>query len=150
MIILSQSSTDEEVKEVIRRWVALLGDGDYHGAVDMLWPEIPHEDYGITTWTPALLRDLIRYYGLTEPLEGDDYEYDVIPLTVELLDAFERHLSIEHWPYHDTHNLWGGVYVDLPLNLRESTGISDLTARFDLKPINANQMVLVLEDVHVL
>lgn len=156
MEFISMSASDEEIKQIIRKWLLLLAQEEYDAAVEMISPEIlpfngsvdvKHHQY----WTAALLASVINNYGLPFPLEGQERIWKVVPIEDTFRQEFEDYLDVDRESFERLDEFFcGGIQVDLPLDLSDGNGKSDLTAQFLLREIEQGKMVLVLEDIHVL
>lgn len=157
---LPLTASDEEVKEVVRHWVALLAEEDYAAAVEMISPEVLPANGSVdfkdaAEWTPELVQAVINHFGTPEPIEGEEHIYTVVPVVVDgddsLQEDFEKRLQVDRGSFCQFGQEYvGGVHVGLPLAHEEGEWVSDLTARFFLRPLDENEMVLVLEDIHVM
>jgi hypothetical protein len=151
-------ATDEEIKNVVREWVALLAEQKYAEALEMLSPEVLSGNGSIDKrdaewWTPELIEVVIGNYGLPEPIEGEEHKYEVVPVVIpdddSMQEAFENKLQVYRREFtEDGHKYVGSVRVDLPLAYEEYDALSDLTAKFFLRSAN-DEIVLVLVDIHV-
>jgi hypothetical protein len=156
MKIFPKGTTEDAVKAHVRDWVGLLAEGRLSEAVDFISPEIPEGSGATSTarWTSDLLEAVIGNYGLEEPFDGDDWRYRVAPLSVDLVESFNRSLDVnfEMWERTgpDGARLAGAIHVDLPLIYEDGPSMSDLTARFMFKHLADGGTALVLLDVHVL
>jgi hypothetical protein len=150
------AASDEDLKELVRHWVTALAQQDYATAVGMVWPVVLPQNGSVSRkkeqiWTPRLLEAVINNYGIPEPLEGQTDKLVVAPLDADLRGAFEANLRVDREPFTEfgAHYL-GTIHVDLPLVYPTRIDVSDLTARFFLKPVSEDAMVLMLFDVHVM
>src|SRR5262245_21283425 len=87
------SASDNEIKQVVRDWLAVLADENYDLAVEMMAPEIPEGSGSVNTkqfasWTPELLRDVINNYGIPEPIKGQEQVYKVVPIDPSFREIF--------------------------------------------------------------
>jgi hypothetical protein len=149
-------ASDEDLKEIIRLWVASLAEGKFYQALELISPAVPpgggsldHKE--VPEWTEQVLEAVISNYGLTEPLEGLDYKYTVAPLDADMRKAFEERLHVDRQHFKVfAETFVGMIHVDLPIVYEDSVRMSDLTARFYLRPVDETHMVLMLLDIHVL
>lgn len=160
MRALPASVNDEELKALVREWVGLLGEEDYHAAFDLLSPEVPPGSGSLGSqvpqWTPSLLEAVIHNGGFAEPLEGmGEWTCRVVPLRElepqSVREEFEAYLRVDRLPFRDMGRSYlGGIHVDLPLDYSGSIVLGDLTARFYLSPHGDEEMALVLLDIHMM
>jgi hypothetical protein len=149
-------TSDEDLKKLIRLWVASLAEGQFDQAMDLISPTVPpgggtldHRE--VPEWTERVLEAVINNFGLSEPLERWDYKYAVAPLDAGMREAFEEQLQVDRRPFKEFGEAYVGIiYVDLPIVYPDRVGLSDLTARFYLRPVDETHMVLLLLDIHVL
>jgi hypothetical protein len=152
---IPSTASDEDIKVLIRAWVAALGSQDYAAALSMIWPvvlrgsgSLNHKRHRI--WTPRVLEAVVNNYGVSEPVEGLDFKHLVAPVDARLRDAFEEGLEIDREPFvHFGQHYLGTIHVPIPLVYETGVDMSDMTARFFLKPVDGG-MVLLLHDIHVL
>jgi hypothetical protein len=149
-------TSDEDLKKVIRLWVASLAEEKFDQALELISPAVPpgggsldHQE--VPAWTEQVLEAVINNYGLSEPLEGLDYKHTVAPLDADMREAFEEQLHVDRRPFRVFGETFVGmIHVDLPIAYQDRVGMSDLTARFYLRPVDETHMVLMLLDIHVL
>jgi hypothetical protein len=149
-------TSDEDLKTVIRLWVASLAEEKFDQALELISPAVPpgggsldHKD--VPEWTEQVLEAVINNYGLSEPLEGLDHKYTVAPLDADMRKAFEEQLHVDRQHFKAFGETFVGmIHADLPIVYEDRVGMSDLTARFYLRPLDETHMVLMLLDIHVL
>ena len=133
LVRLSANPKDEEILSVIDTWLGALANGDYERAYRVT----EHDAY--YRWTPRLIEEVVRGYGLKL---GDESSAHRVSRGAATSGGPPRR-SI------DRQNVPPGVIAfvehDLPLD-----GVwSDLTATFRVEP-RGTDAVLILEDIHVL
>jgi hypothetical protein len=130
MKCLPTASSDEQILAFLDQWVRLLEGEDYDAAY-ALTDHVPG-----SSWTPALIRDVIKAYG--DP--GSDIR---VTLEGRPTDVHQRKEVVRQGD--DVRNYIGYAWYDLNLN-----GLaSDLTATFDL--IVATEGISIqLNDIHVM
>lgn len=133
--MLKNSATDEEILRFIDKWVSLFETEDYYAAFNLT------QHKKATSWTPLLIREIIKSYGDCEPsqkvtltnnglcIDGAD---NVHPATQ----------SKEVTWYNEKH---GDVWYDLNID----GYVSDLTALFDLEKTDT-EINVFLDDIHVM
>lgn len=148
-------ASDDTLRDLVVEWSELLADERYSEALAMFL----HTDVNFS-WTPALLELVIRGYGVPDPdqetLEYMHEEYKVERFVVTTLRGRDDYSDIRNNRIDvDRENLYGlapdhylGMvhYNDVPLNGFRS----DLTARFHIKRVGADQMTLEFLDLHVM
>lgn len=148
------SASDDEIREMVVNWFEHMCAGDFDKAFAMF-----AHDASDWEWTPELLRETIRCYGVPgierETIDSmcDGWgvrEFVVTSLygredTDEIFDSIEieREDSEEELParYLGWVHFW-----NLPLCNRRS----DLTARFRIVKVGDDRLTLELHDIHVL
>jgi hypothetical protein len=128
---LPPDASDEQILDVVRRWVDHLAHERYDDALQVVDVREP--------WTSELLETVIRNYGSIDPMY-DGSTWRVTPL--------ETASGGRPRPRHDVDRCDDGrafVWFDLPLN----GSWSDLTALFDVVP-KEDGLHVVLDDVHVM
>ena len=158
MKTLPLEATDEEIKDFVRAWVALLAEGRYADALEMILPEVLSgggsvDKQDAEQWTPELIEAVISNYGLPEPIEGEEHKYKVVPVVIpdddSMQEAFENKLQIYRQEFtNDGREYVGSVRVDLPLAYEDGDALSDLTAQFFFLSTD-DGIVLALLDIHV-
>jgi hypothetical protein len=158
---LPLDAAEDDIKQVVRDWFALLADGKYFEAVAMIAPDVLEGSGSLDPakhprWTPKLLRDVIGYYGVPFPLDANDRLRKVAPVNDALRAEFEKKLTVERlrptqreYGLLDARYLWA-VQADVPLFLKGGPRISDMTAQFYLRKVDEDSMEFVLMDIHVL
>lgn len=149
-------TSDEDLKKVIRLWVASLAEEKFDQALELISPTVPpgsgsldHKD--VPEWTAQVLEAVINNYGLLEPIQGLDYKYRVASLDADMRKTFEEQLLVDRQHFKEFGETFVGmIHVDLPIAYEDRVGMSDLTARFYLRPVDETHMVLTLLDIHVL
>jgi hypothetical protein len=131
---MNLSATDDEIRDVVDRWVTLLAQEDYERAFALT----RHDAY--FGWTPKLIESVINGYGLPEPHPSGEVFRVTDPKTAKG-GPVRAEVEREDGP----EGCRGRVYYDLPLNGEWS----DLTAIFRLEH-DREQLVVVLEEIHVL
>jgi hypothetical protein len=142
---------DNEISDLVLEWSELLAEENYAGALALL-PPVTDE------WTPEILRSTIEGYGVpdldAETLLFCQQEHGVARFVVKGLRVgvdLEPTKSI----HVDRKNLYGldpaeylGMvhYGDVPPN----SGPSDLTARFCIKRLGSDCLMLEFLDIHVM
>jgi hypothetical protein len=150
------SASDEDLKSVIRLWIACLAAGRYDEALELTWPvvlrgsgSLDHRE--VSAWTAPLLEAVINNYGLPEPLECSPHKFTVAPVDATMQEAFEKQLNVDRQYFKEFDQEYvGTVHVDLPLVYQDRVALSDLTARFYLCPVSESAIALILLDIHVL
>ena len=134
MIRISQNATDAEIRDAIGGWIDLLVADRYEEAHEMMF-RFPDD-----TWTPDMMRTVVRHYGFTEPRK-DEQTFRVTPRAEAIERRRRGHYEDIEW-FEDG----GGVaHFDLPLNGEWS----DVTAIIDIVK-HGEERVLRLNDIHVL
>ena len=125
---LSQSATDDQLVEIVHRWVRLLEAQEYDQALAL----VENEDTG---WSPNLLRQFIEGYGDAEPNQRVTFAGRPTDIT--------QRIEVSRWP--ERHGCIGEVWYDLNINGL----VSDVTATFNICVVPGG-IVLSLNDVHVM
>lgn len=128
MITLPSNSTNDEILEAIDAWVVKLEQEDYSAALAM----VEHRP----SWTPELLRKVIKSYG-------DELPEQRVTLEARRTDISQRK-EVDRWDDAPNGTL-GEVWYDLGINGL----VSDLTATFRILP-REGRLVFYLTDVHVM
>jgi hypothetical protein len=156
MMILRSTASDEEIREVARYWVDLLGHGRFAEAAEMLLPELIANNGSVSEkehshWTAQLIEEVLHYGGNPFPYDGQVDFYKVVPVEDALRADFESRMTVERGPYlMDARPYLGDINVDLPWECETGNCIGDITARLRLRDLGDGQMALVLEDMHVM
>jgi hypothetical protein len=139
MIVLHRDASDDEILDLVRKWVAALAADDYAAAYQMT----AHDPYW--QWTPNLMRNVIAGYGLPEP-QPDGVMHHVTPLETAKGGPSPRFVVTKYEPPRNEPNgeILGDVCFDLPLDGEWS----DLTARFEIL-FDAEGLKLVLNEITV-
>lgn len=153
MKTLPITATEEQVKQWVREWIALLGEQRYEEAISWLHPNVSR--YGqFDHWTAKRLQAIINNYGIEKPIPEDTWVYQPIPVTEELREDFERNFSVGLPDSDDSDDYWGrdnmNIHVDLPLLHESGEFISDVTARMILRRVSENEIGVELFDAHVM
>jgi hypothetical protein len=155
MRTLSIDASDSEIKSVVAEWSELLAQKRYREALDLL--PYSTEEYD---WTPELLEQIIAGYGVIDPdpdtskwlLEHHGvprFEITTLAGRSDCDEIVNTKIDV------DRENLYGldpkhyvGMvhYFDVPL----SGFRSDLTARFNIKRVDARTITLEFLDLHVM
>jgi hypothetical protein len=66
-------ASDEDIKAIIREWIAALASQDYVRALAMIWPVVLRGSGSLNherdqTWTPQLLEAVVNNYGVAARL----------------------------------------------------------------------------------
>ncbi len=134
MIRFSQDATDDQIRDAIRQWIDLLAADRYEDAHEMMF-RLPND-----TWTPELMRAVVRHYGCSEP-RRDGQTFRVTGRAEAVQKKSNPHYEdVEWWDDGD-----GVAHFDLPLNGEWS----DVTAIIDIIKQGSGR-VLRLNDIHVL
>jgi hypothetical protein len=158
---LPLDAAEEDIKQAVRDWFALLAGDKYFEAVAMIAPDVLEGSGSLDPakhprWTPKVLRDVIGYYGLPFPVDANDRLRKVAPVSDALRAEFERKMNVERlnekqreYALLDARYLWF-VQADVPLFLKGGARMSDMTAQFYLRKVDEDSMEFVLMDIHVL
>jgi hypothetical protein len=158
---LPLQAAEEEIKQAVRDWFALLAQGKYAEAASRIAPDVLEGSGSLDRaehprWTAGLLRDVIGYYGLPFPVDQSDRLRKVAPVDELLRGDFERQLEVERldpkqrqFSLLDARYRWM-VHAGVPLFLKGGPRMSDLTARFYLRKTGRDAMEFVLLDIHVM
>lgn len=152
---LPRSCSDDEIKALVVEWSELLAEERYEEALNMFL----HSDEE-WTWTGDLLRKTVEGYGVLDPeprshaWQLEDWGVDRFVVT-SLVDRPDRDQVIANSIKVNRDKLYGlnpetylGMvhYDDVPL----CGGVSDLTARFHIKRVGADELTLEFLDLHVM
>lgn len=150
MKTLPINANDDEIRQLVVEWNRLLSNEQYKEAIELF------SSYGEKTWSPEQLEKTISGYGI--PCNSDDEtlllllnewgveKFVMSPIHIEKIDS-----SIEV----DRDNLYGmnpneylGMvhFFDIPL----CGYLSDLTARFNIRRVEEEKIILELIDIHVM
>ena len=143
MRTFATSSSDDEIKHAVVEWSELLAEKRYADALAMFPPAEPE-------MTAGELPKWIAGYGSPEPYpDGRVFELTSLRALPEFEEIFRDRIDV------DRQNLYGlnpALYIGMvhydyvPLNGRPS----DLTARFHIKKLGADQITLEFLDIHVM
>lgn len=141
--------SDEEIKKLVIEWNELLAVEKYEEALSMFL-----SDNFEAEWTPDLLEQAVYGYGIIgytreeikEMFGPEDYKITSIFDNKEK-DKIINSIEVSRdWNFKDE-SIIGMVHYDcVPLNGE----LSDLTARFHIKKIDANNITLIFLDLHVM
>ena len=157
MKTLPIAASDEDIRKLVIEWSELMADRDFAAAYAML--SFDRSDWD---WTPEILANTIRGYGIADLHESDPTtlrlileEWETDELRMTTLNGREDRSQIiasievdrENLGPLDPREYLGWVhYHDLPLNDQRS----DLTARFHIRKSGADELGLELLDIHVM
>ena len=157
MKTISLTASDDDIRTLVVEWSELMAARDFDAAYAML-----AFDRSEWNWTPELLANTIRGYGIADLHESDpttledileEWESDELRMTTlngredrqQIVSSIE--VDRENLRTLDPNHYIGWVhYYDIPLNDERS----DLTARFRIRKSGADQIGLELLDIHVL
>jgi hypothetical protein len=154
MKTLPIDASDDEIRSLVVEWSELMAARRFEEAYDLLAFDRSEWD-----WTPQLLADTIRGYGVpdidgtTKQFMLEDWGVDEFEMTTlegredrdAMIDSIE--VDRENLGPLDPERYVGDVhYHDLPL----CHARSDLTARFQLLRVGDDKLALELLDIHVM
>lgn len=155
MRTLPIDASDSEIKSLIVEWSELLAQRRYREALEFF--PYSREEY---RWTPELLEQLIAGYGVVEP-DPDTIQwllahhgvsrFEITTLTgrADRDEIINTRIDVDRERLYglDPREYVGMVhYNDVPL----SGFRSDLTARFNIKRVDACTITLEFLDLHVM
>ncbi|MEM7114215.1 MAG: hypothetical protein AAF614_17405 [Chloroflexota bacterium] len=156
MRTFSLEASDDEIKQLVVEWNELLANQEYQTALEMF--PFSTREYD---WTPSLLESVINGYGLEANIDSETLNHLLMVHKVArfvittLIGRADWKDVVENKIRVDRNNLYGldpDVYLgmihydDIPL----SGFRSDLTARFNIKRIENNELTLEFYDIHVM
>ena len=130
MTYLPITATDEELILLIDRWAALMELEDYEQAYACTG-HVPEMG-----WSPALLRDVVKAYGVSKPDQR-------ITLHGKPTDITQRK-EVSRWSRNDRGEI-GEIWYDLNID----GYVSDLTATFTILERDA-RLEIELNEIHVM
>ncbi|MBT4866924.1 MAG: hypothetical protein HON53_17615 [Planctomycetaceae bacterium] len=154
MKTLPISATDDDIRSLVIEWSELMAAKRFDDAYSMLTFDNRERE-----WTPQLLADTIRGYGVpdidtvTKQMMLEDWGVNEFEITTlegredreAIIDSIE--IDREYLGPLDPDRYLGHVhYFDLPL----CNDRSDLTARFHILRIDNDKLALELLDIHML
>ncbi len=130
---LPKNPNNDQILELVEQWIDDLASGEYEAA----FSKTERDPY--YKWTPALIREVFRGYGLPEPHPSE-----------EVFAVTSRKSAVGNPPQQigDRENVsppvFAEVWYDLPLNGKWS----DLTATFRIEN-RTKGSVIILQEIHV-
>ncbi|MBC8137445.1 MAG: hypothetical protein H8F28_16310 [Fibrella sp.] len=151
MRTLPVTASDDEIKQWVRDWIAILGEERYDEAVEMLHPNLSR--YGqYDFWTGERLKTILRHYGLHKPIPEDPRVFRPAPVDDAMRHEFEKHLKI--YPRPSLESDWTidnvSILVDMPLRDDNGVFLSDMTAEMMLRRVGESEMGVELLSAHVM
>lgn len=153
MRTLPLSATDDQIRDLVVEWHELLAAGRFGEALELV-PSDTRE-----AWTPESLSATIDGYGVINPdpdtIEYLRHEHGVERFEISSLAGRTDREAIVAGIDVDRENLYGldpagylGMvhFDDVPL----SGNVSDLTARFHIRRVGADELALEFLDLHVM
>ena len=128
MIPLDTTISEADLIAYVDRWVTLLEQEDYVGAMDMVDRD--------PAWTPELIRKIIKSYGEEDPEQR-------VTLVAEATDIQQRK-NVDRWDDAPNGSL-GEIWYDLGIDGKAT----DLTATFTIRSSDGG-LVLRFDDIHVM
>lgn len=122
--------SDAELIDFADRWAQLMEAEDYEAA--FVFTEHTPE----MSWTPALMREVVKSYGDANPSQK-------VTLLGTPTDITQRKNIRRHSP--NRYRFIGEIWYDLNID----GFVSDLTATFDLKT-TSDGIIVYLNDIHVM
>ena len=160
MIILPTDATDEQIKQLVIDWIAVVAQERYEEALAMLYqgninPYGSERFYPGARFTPEILQLAIASYGSLDPELGHCYRAaPVTPLRFEVFsDYFRVERQAEPWEGLSSENYLAELRCDLPLTSTDpheafaDDAISDLTLQMYVRWV-PNGLALELSMIH--